>query len=145
MTIRSLTVERRVVGTINQQPSFACHYVTRSNDESPALAADFMIAAAIAHANGSPSAGTFVACSEAVRAYGRALGGTDGSHDEHTEFTGAGPDYAIKFRDIPPIGNPPSPRRYTLQDVKDAPGVPSAADFDAVVAAMIAYGDSVAA
>jgi hypothetical protein len=145
MTIRSLTVKRRGVGTIDQQPAYACHHKTAPDADTAPAVADFMVALAVAFAGGSPSAGVFAAVSEAVRAYGRALMGTDGSHDEHTEFTGTGPDYAIKFRDIPPVGDPPEPKRYTLQDVKDAPGAPSGASFDAVVAALIAYGDSVAA
>ena len=144
MTIRTLSVDRRVVGTIDQQPSFTCHYTTRPDENSQALAADFMIAAAVAYAGGSPSAPTFLAVSEAVRAYGRALAGTDGTHDEYTHFSGTGPNYDVIFRDVPPVGAPTNPVWYTLQDVKDVPGAPPGSSFDAVIAAIIAYGDSIA-
>lgn len=145
MTIRHMTVERRVVGTINQAETYAIHYVVRADEDTPAKAADFMVAAVVAAAGGNPSPTVFTNVSAAVRLYGRTLAGTDGTHDEHTEFSddGAG-GYNIMYRDIPPTGESTPPQYYTLAAVKAAPGAPSGADFDAVIAALISFGDAAA-
>jgi len=139
-----MTVERRIVGTINQAESFHCHYMVRASEEAEAKAADFTIAAVVAAAAGSPSALVFQNVSNAVRLFGRALAGTDGTHDEHTKFTTAGASYNIQYRDIPPTGGGTPPQFYSLAEVIATDGSPSQADFDAVTAALIAFGDAAA-
>ena len=144
MPIRELTIERRLVGTVGQAESFHCHYVVRTSEETEAKAADFMISQVVTAAAGSPSALVFQNVSAAVRLFGRTLAGTDGTHDEHTKFTSAGASYNIMYRDIPPVGASTPPQFYTLAEVIAADGSPSQADFDAVTAALTAFGDAAA-
>jgi hypothetical protein len=142
MTIRELTVERRVVGTVNQAEEYHCHYVVRASEDAYAYSAYFMIIQVVTWANGSPSAGVFQAVSTAVRLFGRALAGADGTHDEHTKFRTNGAGYDIQYRDIPPIGATPPAVSYTLADVIASPGAPPQASFDAVVSALVTFGDT---
>ena len=144
MPIRELTIERRLVGTVGQTESFHCHYVVRTSEETEAKAANFTILQVVTAAAGSPSAPTFQNVSNAVRLFGRTLAGTDGTHDEHTRFTSAGASYNIMYRDIPPVGDATPPQFYSLAEVIAADGSPSQADFDAVTAALIAFGDAAA-
>lgn len=144
MPIRELTIERRLVGTVGQTETFHCHYVVRTSEETEAKAADFTILQVVTAAAGSPSALVFQNVSNAVRLFGRTLAGTDGTHDEHTKFTTAGASYNIQYRDIPPVGDATPPQFYSLAEVIAADGSPSQADFDAVTAALIAFGDAAA-
>jgi len=88
---------------------------------------------------------TFEAVIGAIQAFGRALAGTDGTHDERARLVtrDEGATVEIWFIDVPPVGDPSDPFYYTLAEVKATPGAPSGADFDAVTAKFIAYSDSV--
>lgn len=143
MPIRRVTVERRVVGTIDQAEELHCHYVVRADDQSPAFAADFTSAEVIAAAEGSPDEATFLGVIGAIKAHGRALGGTDGTHDEGAELvTTDGVTVLVSYRDVPPIGNPPQPIVFTLEDVQDDDGAPPELAFAAVLWAFAGYGDA---
>lgn len=142
MPIRRMTVYRRIVGTVNQAEEFHLHYVVRTDDATEAKAADFR-ALDLLGEPGAPSEATFANVSGAVRLYGRTLAGKDGSEDEETEFESiaGSDDFVIWYRSVPSTGTADPRKRYLLSAVKAAPGAPSEADFDAVVDAIIAYGD----
>lgn len=145
MTIRNMSVDRRVNGTVDGAEVFSCHYVVRANVDAAAKPADFTAAAVIVAAAGTPSPTVFGNVIGALQLYGRGLLSSPDTNDEEARITddGAG-SYNILFRSIPPVGEAIAPARYTLADVKAAPGAPSSADFDDVIAAFVSYGDAAA-
>ena len=145
MSYRELAVTRRQFGGINQAETIFCHTISRANEDADSFQADFTAPDVIAFAAGTPDLATFEAVIGAIQAFGRALAGTDGTHDERARLVtrDEGATVEIWFIDVPPVGDPSDPFYYTLAEVKATPGAPSGADFDAVTAKFIAYSDSV--
>ena len=143
MTIRDMSVDRRVNGTVDGAEVFSCHYVVRASLDAAAKPADFTAEQVIADAAGSPSPAVFANVIGALQLHGRAALSSPDTNDEEARITddGAG-SYNILFRSIPPVGEAIAPARYTLADVKAAPGAPDGADFDAVIAAFVTFGDA---
>lgn len=145
MITRRMEVARRVHGTPNGAEVFDCHYKVQDGETSAPRVADFTAADVIASAGGTPTPVTFGAVIVALQIYGRTALSSDPANDEEAVIVDDGSgDYAVRFRTIPPVGSGVPPVSYTLDDVKGAPGAPASADFDAVIAAFVAFGDSAA-